>query len=153
MTIQFAHITGPHWVVLALVAGLVGLFVYFHVRGGNGYNFLDTLMDGSGKASLPKHLGWIGAVLVVWLIMVEGGKDATIAWPWAWEFLATSLGYRVATGVVSAYANKQPTPAAPPAQTIGNVVNVGDATEVPIPTAVARPAASAVRVPTNRVHE
>lgn len=155
MTLSLDHVTGPHLVIAGIVSGIVALFVYFQRKGGNGYNFLDCLRDGDGRASIGKHLAWLAAVLAVWLIMVEGGKDATQAWPWVRDFLLIALGYRVATSGVAAIGSR---PQAAPVQAgpqIGQqVVNMSDS-ETPVPTT--RPA-SAITVPppasiTNRVHE
>jgi hypothetical protein len=152
MTISFPHPNGPQIVVVLLVLGIVALFVYFHMRGGNKYSFLDTLVDTDGRASIGKHFAWIAAVLAVWLIMVKGGKDPEIAWSWAWQFLLTGLGYRVANTAIGAWANRPAAPQQPAssAPTIGQQVNVtAPDAEVPIVPTAARtaPPPPAIRVP------
>lgn len=147
MTINFPHPNGPQLVVVLLVIGLISLFVYFHMRGGNDYNFLDTLRDGSGKASWGKHMAWIGGVLAVWLIMLAGGKNPADAWPMVRELIGLALGYKAVQSGIAAWSSKPAAPAAPPsnAPSIGQQVNVtgGDA-EVPIAPTRLPPAVSKV---------
>lgn len=138
------HPNGPQIVVVLLVLGIIGLFVYFHIsRNNENYSFIDTLVDSNGHASIGKHFAWIAAVLAVWLIMVKGGKDPETAWSWTWQFLLTGLGYRLANTGIAALASRPPaTPAAPAAApAIGQqVVNMAPDGEVPIPsTRVAPP--------------
>jgi hypothetical protein len=126
-TAWFASLSATQIIVILLVAGIIALFVYFQWRGNNDYDFLDTLRDSNGKVSIGAHFAWGFFVLAVYLIVVEGGKDATAAWPWVRDALLISLGYRVATSGIAAMA-KRPVAPAQPTQTVGqqNIITGGD---------------------------